>query len=74
MIIGIAGLLKKNKEILKIFEYDPYSYPFSTLFHFQITKTAPTTLITDTLQVHLCLALCILLLAAIDNQRRSVFS
>jgi hypothetical protein len=74
MIMGIAGLLKKSKEILKIFEYDPYSYPFSTLFHFQITKTAPTSLITDTLQVHLCLALCILILAAIDNQRRSVFA
>ena len=74
MIMGIAGLLKKGKEILKIFEYDPYSYPFSTLFHFQITKTASPSLITDTLQVHLALALLILIFAAIDNQRRSVFA
>jgi hypothetical protein len=74
MIMGIAGLLKKSKEILKVFEYDPYSYPFSTLFHFQITKSAPTTLVSDTLQVHLGLALLILILAAIDNQRRSVFA
>lgn len=74
MIMGIAGLLKKSKEILKVFEYDPYSYPFSTLFHFQITKTAQSTFIPDILQVHLGLALLILILAAIDNQRRSVFA
>jgi hypothetical protein len=74
MILGISGLLKKSKEVLKIFEYDPYSYPFSTLFHFQITKSAPTSLVSDVLQIHLGLALLILILAAIDNQRRSVFA
>ena len=74
MIMGIAGLLKKSKEVLRVFEYDPYSYPFSTLFHFQITKTAPTSFIPEILQVHLAIALLILILAAIDNQRRSVFA
>lgn len=74
MIMGIAGLLKKSKEVLKVFEYDPYSYPFSTLFHFQITKSAPTSLISDTLQVHLGLALLIIIMAAIDNQYRRVYA
>jgi len=74
MILGIAGLLKKGQEVLRIFEYDPYSYPFSTLFHFQIVKGAPTSFISDVLEVHLLLALGILILSAIDNQRRSVYA
>ena len=74
MILGFAGLLKKSKEVLKVFEYDPYSYPFSTLFHFQITKMKETSWVPDILQLHLGLAFVILILAAIDNQRRNVFA
>lgn len=74
MILGITGLLKKGKEVLKVFEYDPYSYPFSSIFNFTATRTTLTSLVPDILQLHLGLAFIILILAAIDNQRRSVFA
>jgi hypothetical protein len=74
MILGIAGLFKKSKEVLSVFEYDPYSYPFSTVVHFGAVKTTVAPWIPDILQLHLGLALIILVLAAIDNQRISVFA
>ncbi|NWJ50790.1 MAG: ABC transporter permease [Bacteroidetes bacterium] len=74
MILGIAGLLKKGKEILKVFEYDPYSYPFSSTFHIMPVNGAATPIIPDILQIHLGIALAILLLAAIDNHFRKVYA
>ncbi len=74
MIMGIAGLLKKGKEILKVFEYDPYSYPFSTTFRFTPANSASTPIILDILQLHLEIALVILVLAAIDNHFRKVYA
>jgi hypothetical protein len=74
MILGIAGLLKKGKEVLKVFEYDPYSYPFSTTFKFAPANSASTPLIPDILQLHLGIALVILILAAIDNHYRKVYA
>ncbi|MDP4292505.1 MAG: hypothetical protein Q8908_15610, partial [Bacteroidota bacterium] len=74
MILGISGLIQKGKDVFRIFEYDPYSYSFSTLFHFGFAKSAPSPLIPHMLQVHLALALLILVLSAIDNQRRRVYA
>jgi hypothetical protein len=74
MILGIAGLLKKGKEILKVFEYDPYSYPFSTTFRFASANGASAPVIPDILQIHLGIALVILILAAIDNHFRKVYA
>ena len=74
MILGIAGLLKKGKEVLKVFEYDPYSYSFSTLFHIEITKSTESMIVPDILQLHLGLAVVILVLAAIDNHFRKVYA
>jgi lantibiotic transport system permease protein len=74
MILGIAGLLKKGKEILKVFEYDPYSYPFSSTFRLIPANNTSIPIIPDILQLHLEIALVILILAAIDNHFRKVYA
>jgi hypothetical protein len=74
MILGIAGLLKKGKEVLKVFEYDPYSYPFSSTFHMMPANNATTPIVPDILQFHLGIAFAILILAAIDNHFRKVYA